>query len=69
MTMKRIVNPLVSIRGKEKPIKRRVVILIQMDYEELREKTLVLTKTPLAGYTLSNLFHLFEYLSDGMLND
>jgi hypothetical protein len=29
-----------------------------MDYEKLQEKTLVLTKTPLAGYTLSNLFLL-----------
>jgi hypothetical protein len=35
-------------------------MVVQMDYEELREKTLVLTKTPLAGYTLSNLFHLLR---------
>jgi hypothetical protein len=31
-----------------------------MDYEKLQEKTLVLTKTPLAGYTLSNLFLLLK---------
>lgn len=29
-----------------------------MDYDKLQEKTFVLTKTPLAGYTLSNLFLL-----------
>jgi hypothetical protein len=31
-----------------------------MDYEDLQKKTLVLTKTPLAGYTLSNLFLLLR---------
>ena len=31
-----------------------------MDYEELRKKTLIFTETPLAGYTLTNLFHLLR---------
>jgi len=31
-----------------------------MDYEELRTKTLIFTETPLAGYTLTNLFHLLR---------
>ena len=35
-------------------------MFVQMDYEELRTKTLIFTETPLAGYTLTNLFHLFR---------
>lgn len=35
-------------------------MFIRMDYEDLRGKTLVFTLTPLAGYRLSNLFHLLR---------
>lgn len=31
-----------------------------MDYEELRQKTLICKLTPLAGYRLTNLFHLIK---------
>ena len=31
-----------------------------MDYEELRTKTIIFTETPVAGYTLTNIFHLLK---------